>query len=108
MKNSDAVCFRNFPHEFDMPPTKEDIAWLQSTFHPIPKAALPDDCIEYTLLIVSTSLDRSNDSEARLRLRDVQKYAASLQKEWLKDYIWQRQGFALELAKDDGEVRASR
>ena len=89
-----------------MPPTEEDIAWLKSTFHPIPKAALPDDCIEYTLLLNSTSLDSSNDSETRLRLRDVQKYAASLQKEWLKDYIWQRQGFALELAKEDGEVRA--
>ena len=91
-----------------MPPTEEDIAWLKSTFHPIPKAALPDDCIEYTLLIISTSLDSSNDSETRFRLRDVQKYAASLQKEWLKDYIWQRQGFALELAKEDGEVRAFR
>ena len=108
MKNSEPVCFCRASHVFDMPPTDEDLAWLKSTFHPIPKAALPDDCIEYTLLIISTPLDSSNDSETRLRLRDVQKYAASLQKEWLKDYIWQRQGFALELAKDDGEVRASR
>ena len=106
MKKSDPVCFCRASHAIDMPPTEEDIAWLKSTFHPIPKAALPDDCIEYTLLIISNSLDSSNDSEARLRLRDVQKYAASLQKEWLKDYIWQRQGFALELAKEDGEVRA--
>lgn len=87
-----------------MPPSEEDLAWLRSTFHPIPKPALPDDCIEYTLNIISTSLDTSNDSELRLRLRDVQKHATDLQKRFLKDYIWQRQGFSLELNKEDGEV----
>ncbi|KEF62851.1 uncharacterized protein A1O9_00824 [Exophiala aquamarina CBS 119918] len=85
-----------------MPPTEEDLAWLRSTFHPIPKPALPDDCIEYSLYILSTSLDRSNDSELRLRLRDIQKHATDLQKRCLKDYIWQRQGFSLELNKEDG------
>lgn len=88
-----------------MPPTEEDVAWFQSTFHPIPKPALPDDCIEYSLYIISPSLDSTNDSELRLRLRDVQKRAAGLQKQYLKDYIWQRQGFSLELNKEDGEVR---
>ena len=106
MKNLDLVGFCSEGIEIKMPPTEEDIAWLKSTFHPIPKAALPDDCIEYSILIISTLLDSNNDSETRLRLRDVQKHAASLQKEWLKDYIWQRQGFALELAKEDGEVCA--
>jgi hypothetical protein len=85
-----------------MPPTEEDVAWFRSTFHPIPKPELPDDCIEYSLYIISSDLD--SDSELRLRLRDVQKYAASLQKGHLKDYIWQRQGFSLELQKEDGEV----
>jgi len=87
-----------------MPPTEEDLAWLRSTFHPIPKPALPDDCIEYTLYFLSTSLDANNDSELRLRLRDIQKHATDLQKRYLKDYIWQRQGFSLELNKEDGEV----
>ena len=88
-----------------MPPTDEDVAWFQSTFHPIPKPSLPDDCIEYSLYIISPSLDSINDSELRLRLRDVQKRAADLQKQYLKDYIWQRQGLSLELNKEDGEVR---
>ena len=87
-----------------MPPTEEDLAWFRSTFHPIPKAPLPDDCVEYSLYLISTNLDASNDSEARIRLREVQKYASELQKEWLKDYIWQRQGFGLEITKEDGEV----
>ena len=87
-----------------MPPTEEDIAWFKSTFHPIPKAALPDDCIEYAIHILSSSLDAANDSEIRLRLREVQKYSAELQKQWLKDYIWQRQSFTLELQTEDGEV----
>jgi hypothetical protein len=88
-----------------MPPTDEDIAWFKSTFHPIPKAALPDDCIEYTIQVLSSSLDVNNDSETRLRLKEIQKFASLLQKEWLYEYIWQRQGFSLEIEKtDDGKV----
>ncbi len=87
-----------------MPPTEEDIAWFKSTFHPIPKPALPDDCIEYSIYIISTSLDAADDSEVRLRLREVQRYSSDLQRQWLKEYVWQRQGFALELQKEDGEV----
>ena len=87
-----------------MPPTEEDVAWFQSTFRPIPKPALPEDCIEYSIYSISSDLDAANDSELRLQLRDVQKYSSELQKQWLKDYIWQRQGFSLELVKEDGEV----
>ena len=90
-----------------MPPTDEDLAWFRSTFHPIPKPALPDDCIEYSLYIKASTFDTANDSELRLRLRDVQKYATDLHKQNLKDYIWQRQGFSIELNKEDGEVCAS-
>ncbi|EXJ88887.1 hypothetical protein A1O3_01951 [Capronia epimyces CBS 606.96] len=85
-----------------MPPTDEDIAWFRSTFHPIPKPALPDDCIEYSLYIISPSLDTTNEFEPRLRLREVQKYATDLHRQYLKDYIWQRQGFSLEISKEDG------
>ena len=84
--------------------SEEDIAWFKSTFHPIPKAALPDDCIEYSIYALSSSLDATNDSESRLRLKEFQKYANQLQKQWLRDYIWQRQGFSLDVEKDDGEV----
>jgi hypothetical protein len=87
-----------------MPPTDEDLEWFKSTFHPIPKAALPDDCIEYVIQIIANTIDVSNDSKNRLLLRDIQKYSAELQRQWLKDYIWQRQGFSLELQKKNGEV----
>ena len=84
-----------------MPPTEEDIAWFKSTFHPIPKPQLPDDCVEYSLQVFSSSA--SSEDGLRSRLREVQKSAAQLQKEYLKDYNWQRQAFALELVKEDGE-----
>ena len=83
---------------------EEDIAWLKSTFHPIPRPALPDDCIEYSLYVLDTKLDQSNQSEIKIQLRDVQKHATQRQREWLKDYIWQRQPFNLELVSEDGEV----
>jgi SGT1 protein len=87
-----------------MPPSEEDLAWFRSTFHPIPKPRLPDDCVEYCLYIFNLNIDPGNDAEIRLRLREVQKNATELQKEWLKGYVWQRQGFGLELSKEDGEV----
>jgi hypothetical protein len=90
-----------------MPPTEEDLEWFKSTFHPFPKAALPDDCIEYAIYIISSNIDASNDSETRLLLRNIQKHAAELQRQWLKDYIWQRQGFSLEVQKENGEVCVS-
>lgn len=87
-----------------MPPTEEDLAWIRSTFHPIPRSSLPDDCVEYSLYVISSRASKSSDFEVRERLRDVQKYATDLQRKWLKGYIWQRQGFSLELVKEDGEV----
>ncbi|KAK5074655.1 hypothetical protein LTR64_000860 [Lithohypha guttulata] len=87
-----------------MASSAEDIAWLKSTFHPIPRPALPDDCIEYSLYVVDPALDRANESEVKIQLRNIQKYANDLQKQWLKDYIWQRQSFNLEMLKDNGEV----
>ncbi|ETI24983.1 hypothetical protein G647_04353 [Cladophialophora carrionii CBS 160.54] len=85
-----------------MPPTEEDIAWFRSTFHPIPRPSLPDDCIEYSLYIISPSQDTQGDSDLRGRLREVQKYAGDLQRQYLREYIWQRQRFMLELQKEDG------
>lgn len=87
-----------------MPPTDEDIAWFKSTFHPIPRPVLPDDCIEYSIYIISSDYSQKNGADLRLKYRDVQKYVSELQRQWLKSYIWQRQGFSLELSKADGKV----
>lgn len=89
-----------------MASTEEDIAWLRSTFHPVPKPVLPDDCIEYVLQIIDSSLDQTNSSETRLQLSAVKKHVSELQKQWLKDYIWQRQPVNLEFVKENGEVGA--
>ncbi|KAL2839071.1 SGT1 protein-domain-containing protein [Aspergillus pseudoustus] len=89
-----------------MPPmSEEDLEWFKSTFRPIPKPELPDDCIEYSLHYIPFSpapavVDEVADTRARLI--EVQKSAAELVKSLLKDYIWQREGFKLEITKADG------
>ena len=87
-----------------MPPTEEDLAWFRSTFHPVPRPRLPDDCIDYRLYIFDERVSSENDSEHRQRLCQVQEHASELRKKWLNDYIWQRQDFRLEWGKEDGEV----
>ncbi|KAL4879664.1 regulatory factor Sgt1 [Aspergillus karnatakaensis] len=87
------------------PMSQEDLEWFKSTFRPIPKPELPDDCVEYSLHYIPSDpapavVDEIADT--RTKLIEVQKTAAELTKELLKDYIWQRGGFRLEIAKSDG------
>ncbi|KAL4810083.1 SGT1 protein-domain-containing protein [Aspergillus unguis] len=87
------------------PMSQEDIEWFKSTFRPIPKPELPDDCIEYSLHYIPSDpapavVDETADT--RTHLTEVQKSAAELTKQLLKDYIWQRDSFRLEITKNDG------
>lgn len=87
------------------PMSQEDIEWFKSTFRPIPKPELPDDCIEYSLQYIPSSpapavVDEVADTRARLA--EVQRSSAELTKQLLKDYIWQREAFRLEITKKDG------
>lgn len=87
------------------PMSQEDIEWFNSTFHPIPKPQLPDDSVEYSLYYIPSArspaiVDKA--AETRARLIEVQRTAAELTKDLLKDYIWQREGFKLEIVKEDG------
>ncbi|KAL4962399.1 putative regulatory factor Sgt1 [Aspergillus stella-maris] len=87
------------------PMSQEDIEWFKSTFRPIPKPELPDDCIEYSIHYIPTSptpavVDEA--AETRTKLTEVHKSSAELTKQLLKDYIWQRDSFRLEIAKNDG------
>lgn len=91
-----------------MTSTEEDIAWLKSTFHPVPKPVLPDDCVEYSLFVIDPSLDQNGALETRLQLSAVKKYANDLQKKWLEDYIWQRQPFNLEIIRDTGTTHGAK
>lgn len=56
------------------------------------------------MYVIDSKLDQSNQSELRLQLKEIQKHANELQKQWLNDYIWQRQSFNLELLRENGEV----
>lgn len=85
--------------------SQEDIEWFKSTFHPIPKPQLPDDCIEYSVYYIPQDPAPAAVDEpanTRTRLVEVQRTAAELAKSLLKDYIWQRDGFRLEITKEDG------
>jgi hypothetical protein len=79
----------------------EDLAWFKSTFHPVPKPALPDDCVEYCLYILDSNF-KGDNTKILERLREVQKTSAELTKDLLKDYIWQRESYRLELAREYG------
>ncbi|PWY92534.1 putative regulatory factor Sgt1 [Aspergillus heteromorphus CBS 117.55] len=87
------------------PMSQEDLEWFKSTFRPIPKPEIPDDSIDYSLYYIPSSpapaiIDEV--AETRARLVEVQRTSAELVKDLLKDYIWQREGFRLEITKDDG------
>ncbi|KAJ5989359.1 transcriptional regulator family: SGT1 [Penicillium waksmanii] len=84
--------------------TEEDIAWFKSTFRPIPKPELPDDSVQYFVYHLPSPAPAVIDdaAETRARLLEVQRTASDLTKELLKDYIWQRESFRLEIQKDDG------
>ena len=88
-------------------PSQEDIDWFRSTFHPIPKPHIPEDCVEYSLYWIApgSSVDAPQEQldAVRTALNEVQKTASGLVKDLLKDYIWQRDNFRLELTKEDGE-----
>ena len=91
---------------FDMAPmSQEDIEWFKSTFHPIPKPQLPDDSVEYSLFYIPSDSSPAivdEAAETRARLVEVQRTTAELTKELLRDYIWQRESFKLEIVKEDG------
>lgn len=79
---------------------QDDLKWFGEGFDGFPKR-LPDDCIEYTLNIIDWKLE---DAAIRSRLREVQKGATELTKKLLKDYIWQREIFRLDLVRENGKV----
>lgn len=79
-------------------PQKNDFKWFGEGFDGFPKI-LPDDCAHYALYIIDAKL---SDSQVREQLRKVQAAATTLTKKLLKDYIWQRDDFKLELVQQRG------
>lgn len=82
---------------------KTEFKWFGEGFDGFPKY-LPEDCVEYSLYIIDPKL---KDWEIRSRLRQVQEAAKALIKDLLQGFIWQRQGFKLELVEDKGRATYS-
>lgn len=68
-------------------------------FQGIPNRTLPDDCMEYALFVPSLAAD---PSAAKARLETIEPLANELAATWSEGYIWQREGFALQLAERQG------
>lgn len=73
--------------------------WFGEGFDGFPKI-LPDDCVQYMVYIIDSKL---NDFNIREQLRKVQAAANALCKELLKGFIWQRDGFGLEIVHQKGK-----
>lgn len=78
---------------------KDEFKGFVESFDGFPKH-LPDDCVEYTLLIIDSTL--KSQKELLARLEAVRKASLKLTDSLLKDYIWQREGFRLEVESSKG------
>ncbi|OCL01229.1 SGT1 family protein Sgt1 [Glonium stellatum] len=78
--------------------SNDDFKWFGEGFEGFPKR-LPDDCVEYIIHIIDSKL---SDTQTRERLQSVQKVATELEKNLLKEYIWQRDSFGLQLVHGEG------
>ena len=80
----------------DAPQQDPDFKWVdEEGFQGFPKR-LPEDCVEYSIFLIDQKL-KAQESLLRNKLREIQTSATALSKALLKDYIWQREPFTLEL-----------
>ncbi|OCK77254.1 SGT1-domain-containing protein [Lepidopterella palustris CBS 459.81] len=78
---------------------QDNFKWFGEGFSGFPKR-LPEDCIEYIIHIINPTL---SPNQTRAHLLSLQKASSLLQKKLLKDYIWQRDPFALSLVHEEGQ-----
>ena len=77
--------------------SKDDLKWFGEGFDGFPKR-LPEDCVEYVLYIIDSKL---SPKETLTRLELVRKESSKLTARLLKDYIWQRDSFNLEIDSEN-------
>lgn len=80
------------------PSDQDGFKWFGEGFEGFPKL-LPEDSVEYIIRIIDT---RSTDVQLRERLQAVQKHSNELSRSLLRDYIWQRDSFRLDLEREEG------
>ena len=78
--------------------SSNDFKWFGEGFDGFPRT-LPEDCVQYTIYVIDAKL---NENETRETLREIQIIAGQLMKNYLKDFIWQREGFKLNLENENG------
>ena len=61
---------------------------------------LPDEYMEYAIYIINEELDTAHE---RSRLQEINNAGKGLRKKHLKDYIWQREEFFMELVYEEGK-----
>ncbi|KAF2851293.1 SGT1 family protein-like protein Sgt1 [Plenodomus tracheiphilus IPT5] len=76
---------------------QDDLKWFGQGFDGFPKK-LPDDVVEYIILIIDSRL---SDIQTRERLQAFQRALGVLEKKFLKEYIWQRDALKLELVREE-------
>ena len=78
---------------------KNEFKGFEQGFEGFPKH-LPDDCVEYSLFIIDSRL--KSQKELLSHLETVRKEALRLSDSLLKEYIWQRDGFKMEVKNEKG------
>lgn len=76
---------------------QDDLKWFGEGFDGFPKK-LPEDVVEYMIFIIDARL---SDNQTRERLQAFQRALNTLEKRFLKEYIWQRDALKLELIREE-------
>lgn len=84
-----------------METVKNEFQGFEDGFEGFPKH-LPDDCVEYALFIIDSKL--KSQKELHARLEAVRRESKKLTDPLLKDYIWQRDGFNLQIENGKGTL----
>jgi hypothetical protein len=77
---------------------QDDFKWFGEGFEGFPKR-LPEDVVEYIIFIMDAKL---STTQTRERSQAFQRALASLEKRFLKEYIWQRDPIKLDLIHEEG------
>lgn len=78
---------------------QQEFKWFGEGFDGFPKQ-IPEDCVEYSLFLIDSE---PSNNEVTARLDEVLKAAKDLEEEYLKDYIWQREGLSLQHETESGQ-----
>lgn len=78
---------------------EDDFKGFGEGFTGFPKR-LPEDCVEYSLFVIDAKL--KTQKELLAQLEAIRKESVRLSESLLKEYIWQRESFKLELESSNG------